>query len=793
MAAVPIEVTVHDDLAIARVELVYAQFATHDPIDQEQSRPQSAESKLEIYRRAEKPTGDAVGADGDEGETRTLKYQWSLAPLQLSIGTELRCHVEAADYRPGIGRTAAPRRIIVISGGELEARLATLQSQIVRHLERALAAQRAVREDVRRLEIRQDRLTAFAGQDRVAIQVAELNQRQVGRSLVELVNSAAGMVRALLTEIEMNRISAPDLSKAMEHLRAEIDQLSSGPLGVAESELVVARKAAEAVAARPPPATDDKLTPLNSADAQRWFDSLAKAGTAQDSVIAGLERLIRGLSGGTDLRRLAQQLAELRRDQIAHAQLVRDEIALETLPLLLSELSRDQRSKLESSAAGQAAIAARFDHIVRAIEQLAQEHSAEDAQAGEIAARAADLARSLAIAAAMQETARDLNGNRIGQALSREDQIAGDLQQVLDILRAGSAQPTEPINVQLRRAAERLAQLRSQAAALRQQIAQAERQSPSAAGPQRLSLLADGQQSLRHQAEQLAQQLQRLQAADAGQSTQNAADRLQTTPSSGRENSSAQRPVPSEQVIQAERDLEQAAQQLAAHRRQAEDDLALEFVRRFQAELGTMVERQRTVIENTAQLDANRTSDKRLDQDLAPSAARLAEEERNLANLATEHSELLTGLGAVRLSLEEASRRLGAAADRLAAQDTGPLAQQAERHALARLEAMLQAFSQTANEASQSAPAANAGTPAGQLPQRRPTFELLEVKMLRLLQVDLNERTRRVEDRLAELRQPSQDLRAELAREAQNLQAEQRRLVELVQELLSRDNSEGSE
>jgi hypothetical protein len=145
------------------------------------------------------------------------------------------------------------------------------------------------------------------------------------------------------------------------------------------------------------------------------------------------------------------------------------------------------------------------------------------------------------------------------------------------------------------------------------------------------------------------------------------------------------------------------------------------------------------------------------------------------------------------MGLEEAQRRLAVAAAQLDRNDTGAHAQQAEQYALARLEAMLQAFAQTASEseAGKSAPAGNDGSPPGQQPQRRPTFELLEVKMLRMLQIDLNERTRAVEDKMTGLNKPMQEPeRTELAGEAQELQIQQRRLAELVQEMLTRDNGE---
>jgi hypothetical protein len=474
--------------------------------------------------------------------------------------------------------------------------------------------------------------------------------------------------------------------------------------------------------------------------------------------------------------------------------MVRSEIGLETLPLQLSELNRSQRGKLEKAAAGQSAIATRFENILRAIDKVAQKQSADDAAAADAAAQAVDLARSLAIATNMQETSRDLSDNRVGQALARESQIAGELQQVLNVLNNQAVQNSDQLVNQLRQAEEHLAKLREQVAVLRQRITLQEERPDTAANPQQLSQLAGAQQQLQRETEQLAGQLERLQAARASASTRSAAARLaQSSGKNDSESTNVQRPAPSSEVQQAEQDLAQAAQQLADQRQQAENDLTLEFVRRFQAELGSMVERQKAVVRDTMQLETARTSTASLDETVVQRVAKLAAEERALAKLAAEHGETLSGLGAVRMGLEEAKRRLAAAAAQLDTRDTGPRSQQAEQNALNRLEGMLQAFAQTASEsdAGKNAPTGNNESPPGQQPQRRPTFELLEVKMLRMMQVELNERTRAIEDQLAGLKQPLSDReRAQLAREAQELQAEQRQLAELVQEMLARDNGE---
>ena len=83
--------------------------------------------------------------------------------------------------------------------------------------------------------------------------------------------------------------------------------------------------------------------------------------------------------------------------------------------------------------------------------------------------------------------------------------------------------------------------------------------------------------------------------------------------------------------------------------------------------------------------------------------------------------------------------------------------------------------------------------PSRNQPQRRPTFELLEVKMLRMLQADLNERTteyQRAARRLRIAARRSATAR-NWSRKPSELAAEQGRLAELVQKMLTRDNEEG--
>src|SRR5262249_45212316 len=157
--------------------------------------------------------------------------------------------------------------------------------------------------------------------------------------------------------------------------------------------------------------------------------------------------------------------------------------------------------------------------------------------------------------------------------------------------------------------------------------------------PEQLRKFSDQQQKVQRDIEQLARELDRLQAAEASKTTQNAANDPNNRPAGQKKSdSNAGRPSSSEQVKKAEQNLEQAKNQLVQRRQQAEDDLQLEIVRRFQTELGEMVKRQQSVLKNTIKLDAARRPPAALSADQIKTVTNLADQERQLAEQAKEHS-----------------------------------------------------------------------------------------------------------------------------------------------------------
>jgi hypothetical protein len=790
-AIVPIELIVKDILAIQSVDLTYDR---NDKSESERTaRPR--EPAIALYRGPAKPAV-RFGTDGvPHADSRVVAYSWDLAPLKLPAGAVLTIEAAATDYRPNIGRTIGPRQVSIITTDELEKRLADRQLQIGRQLERALAIQRKTRDEVRRVEIQLRDAGSLAQPDRLTLKTAEPNQKSVARMLVDDAEGIPPLIQAILNEIEINRLENSELTETMGRLSADLNRLSAEPLPVAERELTAARKEADGISMGKSGAIN-ALVPLDAAQSAALTRSLTSAAAMQDEIIATLERLVTELSGKTDYRRLIRQVTEIRDDQIAHEKQSRAEIGTQSLPLAINELSPAQRATLNKAADGQTSIAARFAKAEQDMDQLAQQPIAErDTMAGSLA-DALQFSRQQAITAHMQQTATDLSDNRAGQALGRERQIIDDLQQLLKVLRNEGERRPEQVVDKLKHAEQKLAALQQQVANLREQIAQTER-APNKSNTGQLRKLGERQQAMKRNIEQLARELNRLQASEASQSTQSAANDLsKLSPKEQKEQANSGRPSPSSQLQKAEQKLAQAAQQLAQRRQQAEDDLQLEIVRRFQNELGEMVRRQQSVVKGTAELDAARRPAVPLLPEQEKTIAELGNQEQQLADRAKEHSELMFGLGAVRTGLEEVERRLLAANKLLGEKQTGQPTQQAEQRALSRLEAMLQTFAQTANEAAKQPDANNPPPPPPannrQQPQRRPTFELLEVKMLRMLQADLNERTAQHEKQIADAA-GNQAAQAGLAQDARELAEEQGRLAELVQNMLRRDNEKQEE
>src|SRR6185312_10435482 len=129
---------------------------------------------------------------------------------------------------------------------ELDERLAQRQTMIFGELERVLKLEQDARAQTRSLEIQLDQTGRLTKQDVDHAQSAELNQRQVKRTLTSPNEGIGAQIADFLTDLASNRVDNPDIERRMTSIVEELDRLGEEHLGTIERELTSVIKAAQA-------------------------------------------------------------------------------------------------------------------------------------------------------------------------------------------------------------------------------------------------------------------------------------------------------------------------------------------------------------------------------------------------------------------------------------------------------------------------------------------------------------------------------------------------------------------
>jgi hypothetical protein len=269
------------------------------------------------------------------------------------------------------------------------------------------------------------------------------------------------------------------------------------------------------------------------------------------------------------------------------------------------------------------------------------------------------------------------------------------------------------------------------------------------------------------EAERFARALKRLQADQAGRSTDRAGGRMGQAGEPGQQGDAGSA---ADQAAAAEQDLQQAQEQLSRQRRQAQIDLAAEQLARLEDGLGGIRDRQARLLEETVHYDSLRQSQGQWTRSQMISVADLAQQQAALEQETGALAEKLAAAEVFNLGLKTTAGQMAEAARLLDQRDLGTTAQQAEQRVLSRLEQMIDALkpdspgNQPQNQGGQSAGGgpgqAGEGQPGGQ--QAGGIRFLSELKLLKLMQQDINLRTEALEQ-ARRGQQPTQDQRQEYA------------------------------
>jgi hypothetical protein len=414
-AMVPLRVVAKDDLAVAQVGVEYGRS------DQEGT------SSFPLYTGPPQAPSRAGGlsAATDLGESRVVTYEWQLAPLGLKPGIQVPFHATAADYKPQTGQSE-PARLAVITREELTDRIASRQAFILAELNRALDMQRQGRQQVATLDIRAGQIGKLDQLDVDRLQGAELNQRQVYRTLTSRTDGVPMHILGLLAELANNKIDSPDIQRRMQGLLDEIDRLDRDHLPAISHELIASIKTAQN---RLQDSTQDQASSSDPTLAA----SLAAAGKHQDEVIAALEQMLGQLARWDSYRRFHREIGQLIRSQEALNQRTM-ELGRRTLAKELRDLLPQERADLKVAAREQTELARLFDRLLQGMGETADQLRQTDPSAAATIADAFAQATKLALGATMRAAGDGVEQNRIGQAVAQQKQVVENLQEILDIL-----------------------------------------------------------------------------------------------------------------------------------------------------------------------------------------------------------------------------------------------------------------------------------------------------------------------------------------------------------------------
>ncbi len=761
-AVVPLKLIVKDDLEIARVTL---RFTRSDQSEQQQ------ETEIPLFVGLKQATPrKQSGLTSGQTDSRTIEHVWDLTPLSLPGGTVLTYHVIASDYSPQEGQSQ-PHRILIISSDELEDRVARRQSQILDQLNQALKAQRQSRSQTVELSIQFGETKEVGKQQLDELQSAELNQRQVQRLIADPQNGILSQIKALLDELANNRVDNPETVRQMTHLAQKVTEISKDPLPRVERGLISSLKGAQEAFQRVAIGVADR-SKLRAPLLPDTKVALDKAGDAQDEVIKTLEDLLGGLSQWDSYRRFAVVVRQLRRDQEELSERS-GKLRLETLSQDITNLTPEQRAAIKVIAQRQLGLARQLDGTLGRMRQAEQQLAESDPLASETIADALDLARRRAIAGQMRQAGREAEQNHLGKTSQLQQQVDQNLEQMLDALSNRKEHELGRLVKKLKETAGDLGQLHKEQKGLRKKMEQAASMPAGEAKKQELQRLSRQQEELAKQSQRLARRLERLRAQAASQSAQSAAASQSQAAQAGEQ---GQQEQALDQAKQAEADLEKAEQQLQEAIKQAEKDLAQEQLEKMQQRLAALVKRQQAIVDEIDRLAKLLTENNELTDGQSQSVKETA---RNQQLLISETSGIARQIAAAKvfhLALIGATDAMQTVAEQLADSDLGPTTHQAALDALARLQRLVDALK---NESQQEEGTGGGGGGGGQSPPQDGIGQLAQLKLLRMMQDHINERTEKLEKTRAREGNLSEPSLLELDR----LTAEQGRVAELVFEL----------
>ncbi len=513
---------------------------------------------------------------------------------------------------------------------------------------------------------------------------------------------------------------------------------------------------------------------------------LALAEKEQKAIADELQQMLDNLNEFETMRGVLNEAKGLLKEQRETMKSTNEEIEKNALDgKTLDQLPPEQKAATENLGERQKKLAEELKQFENKLDDMAGRTEPEDPISAQAMKDAAAQSRKRDTAAKAEQAGQQLAQNQTGRAQDAQKQIERDLKKLVDSLESRRENDLRRLVQALKEAEQQMQNLRRQQAMNRLKTEEAKKIPDEQQRKEELEKLAKEQKQIE---EELKRQLERLRklAVDAQRPGSRAASRMSKASQQQQE---ADPDEAMDQQDQALADLEDVQDQIEDARRDAEEQLAMEQLSRIRDDLANLGKRQSNLVTEVEGYDKSR-ADNGLTLPQKKSVVGLGRAEEAVRDETSDLVDRLDAAPVYSRTLKQAADAMTDASKRLRTADPGDDTLRGMRLASRRFEQLLEALKPDPNQGGQQGGQQQGGQQQGG-PQGGgdgiPT--VAQLKMLRILQEEINERT----DEIDLVRERKNDLPEELEDELAKLQDEQRNVADLARDLTRPRRDDGEE
>jgi hypothetical protein len=525
-----------------------------------------------------------------------------------------------------------------------------------------------------------------------------------------------------------------------------------------------------------------------SRDQNQVQDALAQAGENQKAIADELKRMLDNMKQFETFRGAVQDAKKLLRQQEEMQKTTAEAAAQpEVAGKAADQLDAGQKSKLDNLGSRQDEIARTLQDLESKMDEMAGRLDPSDPMSAGALKDAAQQSRGKGTASKMKDSAKQLRDNQMGQARSGQEQARKDLKDLLDTLQNRREQELARLVKELRDTEKALKDLKQRQAKNREATGKAKDIKDAQERAQELKRLAKEQEQIQQELKKQLARLQKARAENAAKAGSKAAGKM----ADARKDQEADDAEDAEQEQEdALADLDDAEQETKKARKEAEDQLAMEKLTKLADNLKGLAEQEDKLVTETTDYDKKATDNKALTPAQRASVRALSRVQSALKQETGDIAERLNDDAPVfSLTLKRAAGSMETAGTRLAKIQTDAETQSAERSAARRFRQLLDAMKPEPAGPGQKGGGGGDGGGGGGGGDGDNLTTAAQIKMLKMLQQDVNERT----EALDELRARNKPLSPEQEAEIEQLRRDEAGIVDIARDLVRPAHDDGEE